>query len=400
MMLPRTLLAIAIAALTLQAPARAANPLDAFLRSRVEKGDVPGVVAVVVDAHWTVYEGAFGKADVERNRPMALDSIFRLASMTKPITTLAAMMLVEEGRLGLDEPITKYLPEFSHLRVFESIPRADGSFATHAPRRAIRIRDLLTHTSGMGYSFIDARLAELDDGRKGPADVPLVSEPGERFVYGPNTAVLGDIVAKVSGMPLDRFFETRIFEPLAMHDTAFTVPAAKRNRVVTMHARGADGSLKEMPNPVTLKSPVRGDGGLFSTAADYARFMQLFLNKGRAGDARLVSEHTIDLMTTNQIGALRVTTQNSTDLSIARPFPSGAGKDTFGFGFQIEGHPSEPGSRSEGSLSWGGIFNTHFWIDPHQSIAAVVLMQLVPYYDEPAIDVLRGFEHEVYRANR
>jgi CubicO group peptidase (beta-lactamase class C family) len=181
-----------------------------------------------------------------------------------------------------------------------------------------------------------------------------------------------------------------------MHDTFFSVPAAKRDRVVTVQARSADGSLREEANAAELKMPVRGDGGLFSTAPDYARFMQLFLNRGRVGDARLVTDRTIDLMTSNQIGSLTVSEQPSVNPALARAFPLGAGKDTFGFGFQVEGRPAAAGLRSAGSLSWGGIFNTHFWIDPQQSIAAVVLMQVLPYYDPRALAVLRGFEREVY----
>jgi CubicO group peptidase (beta-lactamase class C family) len=184
-----------------------------------------------------------------------------------------------------------------------------------------------------------------------------------------------------------------------MHDTSFSVPDDKRDRAVTVHARNADGTLKENPNPASFKAaPARGDGGLFSTAPDYARFMQLFLNRGRVGSTRLVSEHTIDVMTSNQLGSIKVTEQPAADPTLARPFPIGAGKDTFGFGFQIEARPAAAGLRSIGSLSWGGIFNTHFWIDPHKGIAAVVLMQLLPYYDPRALEVLRGFEREVYGA--
>ena len=175
---------------------------------------------------------------------------------------------------------------------------------------------------------------------------------------------------------------------------------AKRDRVVTVHTRAVDGSLREMRNPVTLTAPPRGDGGLFSTAADYARFMQLFLNRGRLGTTRLISDRTFELMTSNEIGSLRVAEQPSSDPSVARPFPLGAGKDTFGFGFQIEGRPAAAHMRSAGSLSWGGIFNTHFWIDPQRSLAAVVLMQVLPYYDPAALGVLRGFEREVYRMGR
>jgi CubicO group peptidase (beta-lactamase class C family) len=370
--------------------------LDAFLRSRVAAGDVPGVVAIVVDSHATIYAGAFGMADVARNQPIRADSIFRIASMTKPVTSLAAMMLVERGQLGLDDPVTKYLPEFSAVQVLTVWHGADATYEGRAPRRPITIRDLLTHTSGMGYSFVDERLTKLDDGHKNVSELPLVSEPGERFVYGPNTAVLGDIVAKISRMSLDSFFQTRIFEPLGMHDTFFSVPSDKVNRVVTIQARSPGGALNEAANPPQLKAPVRGDGGLFSTTQDYSRFMQLFLNRGGVGSGRLLTEGSIDLMKSNQLGSLKVAEQPSTNPAIARPFPFGGGKDTFGFGFQIEERPAVAGLRSAGSLSWGGVFNTHFWIDPNRSIAAVIMMQVLPYYDPRALGVLRGFERDVY----
>jgi methyl acetate hydrolase len=401
MQLLKQCLVIAIAALVVR-PSASSTPdtLDTFLRARVAAGDVPGVVAMVVDRQATVYAGAFGEADVAKKRPMTKDSIFRIASMTKPVTSLAVMMLVEQKQLALDDPLTKYLPDYAQMKVATTW-RGDGTFDARPPKRPITIRDLLTHTSGIAYSFVDAHLAALDNGKKKTWELPLVADPGERFAYGPSTMVLGQIVEKLSGTTLDVFLQTKIFEPLGMRDTAFKVSAAKADRVVTMHARNADGSLKENPNPATFTAPARGDGGLFSTAADYARFMQLFLNRGRAGSTRLVSEQTIDLMTRNQIGAIRIGEQSSADPTISRSFPIGAGKDTFGFGFQIEERPAVAGMRSAGSLSWGGIFNTHFWIDPQRGIAAVVLMQVLPYYDAKALDLLRAFEREVYaqRAN-
>jgi methyl acetate hydrolase len=393
----KPLLTLTVIAWLVQAPAaNTSKRLDAFLRSSVAAGDVPGVVALIVDSHATIYAGAFGKADVARNQPMRTDSIFRIASMTKPVTSLAAMMLVEQGQLGLDDEVAKYLPQFSAVQVLTVSRGTDATYEGRAPRRPITIRDLLTHTSGIGYSFVDERLTKLDDGHKNASELPLVSQPGERFVYGPNTAILGEIVAKISRMSLDSFLQMRIFEPLEMHDTFFSVPADKVNRVVTIHARTPDGALNEAANPPELNAPVRGDGGLFSTAQDYARFMQLFLNRGRVGSSRLLTERSIDLMTSNQLGSLKVAEQASTNLAIARPFPFGGGKDSFGFGFQIEERPAVAGLRSVGSLSWGGIFNTHFWIDPHRSIAAVTLMQVLPYYDPRALAVLRGFEREVY----
>jgi methyl acetate hydrolase len=376
-MKPTLLIALALS-LTLQtARELSTHALDTFLKARVDAGDVPFVVAMAVDGDSTRYAGAFGTDS---------NAIFRMASMTKPVTSLAVMMLYEQGKLGLDDPVTKYLPELSKLRVIGGRP----------PKRPIVIRDLLTHTSGVVYSFLDPRLAKLDDGHVVDTDLPLLYDPGEKFAYGPSTAILGDVVEKASGEPLDVFFRTRIFDPLGMRDTAYTVPAEKHGRVVTVWNRQADGSLLEKPNRGPFRSTPRGDGGLFSTAADYSRFMQLILNHGRLGRVRLLRDETVALMTSNQIGALTVEEQMPVETDLARPFPIGAGKDKFGFGFQIEAAPAVPGMRSVGSLSWGGIQNTHFWIDPRRSIAGVVLTQLLPYYDERALGVVRGFEKLVY----
>jgi methyl acetate hydrolase len=383
------LLAAAIAASVASqaSPQPSSRPLDAFLQARVAAGDVPAVVAMVVNRDATLYAGASGATP---------GSIFRIASMTKPVTSLAAMMLYEQGKLGLDDPIVKYLPEYSKVRVLTAWNDATGTYESRPPVRMITVRDLLTHTSGMTYPFEDARLTKLVSAHVAEADLPLLSDPGMKFSYGPSTAVVGRIVERVSGEPLDVFLRTHVFDPLGMRDTSFSVPPEKRNLVVTVHIRQADGSLRELPNAATLTSAVRGDGGLFSTASDYARFTQLFLNRGRLGHVRLLREQTFHLMTSNQIGTLTITEQPSADPTIARPFPFGAGKDKFGFGFQIEEAPASAGGRGVGSLSWGGIDNTHFWIDPRRSLAAVVLMQLLPYYDERALATLRGFERLVY----
>ena len=372
-------LALLAATLALQVPAAPSRPaLDAFLAARVAAGDAPAIVAMVVGLDSTLYVGAVGKANVAANRPVAPDSIFRIASMTKPVTSVAAMMLWEEGRLRLDDPVTKYLPAFPRGRVIAGPVDGDGRYESRPPSRPVTVRDLLTHTSGTAYSFVDARLVKLEEGHRSEFELPLLQDPGRKFIYGPSTAVIGQIVEKVSGQSLDAFFKGRIFDPLGMRDTFFAVPADKRDRVVTAHSRKPDGSLEETPNGAALQAPPRGDGGLFSTAADYARFMQVILNRGRLGTVRLLREQTVTMMTANQIGVLNVEEQPSVSPEFLRPFPLGAGKDKFGFGFQIEQPPASPGMRSAGSLSWGGVYNTHFWIDPQRSVAAVVLMQVLP----------------------
>jgi CubicO group peptidase (beta-lactamase class C family) len=369
--------------------------LSDFLRASVTRGDTPVVVALVTGADDVLFEAAAGKRSVAGNVAATPDTIFRIASMTKPVTSLAVMMLVDEKKISVADPVAKYLPDFKQQPVLSEM-HDDGTFASHPAARPILIRDLLTNTSGIGYPFSNAALAKLSAAGKGEADLPLVHEPGAKWTYGSSTAVLGRVVERVSGQRLDAFFQNRIFGPLEMRDTFYAVPADKRDRVVTVHAHDQKDALNEVPNPATIDAPPRGDGGLSSTARDYAALMRLFLNGGRHGAARLISEHSLHLMTTNEIGSLFVPQQPSADPARARPFPIGAGKDKFGFGFQIETAPAEKGLRSAGSLSWGGIFNTHFWIDPQRQIAAVVLMQVLPYYDDSSMRVLRGFERLVY----
>ena len=372
----------------------AGHAIGVLLEEKVAAG-MPAI-AVVVNAQEQLFLGAAGQRDAAAHAPLAADSIFRIASMTKPVTSLAAMMLVKAGRLRLDDPVSKYLPEFATVRVLTTFNDADGTFETRPPARPITVRHLLTNTSGIAYGFVDARMAKIDNGKRTRAELPLLHDPGERFTYGPSTAVLGNVIEKITGRMLDEFFKTRIFDPLGMADTSYVVATDKHDRVVTLHAR-SDAGFAERPNRPTLESRVVGDGGLFSTAADYGGFMQLFLNGGRAGAARLASEATIRQMLSNQIGRVVVEQQPSTDPALAKPFPFGGGKDKFGFGFQIEVAPAAAGLRSAGSASWGGIDNTHFWIDPRAGVAAAVLMQVLPYYDEGAIDVLRSVERLVYQ---
>ena len=368
--------------------------ISGFLGTRVDRGDVPAVVAAVSNRNALLYVGAFGKCDVARNIDATTDTIFRIASMTKPVTSLAIMMLYDAEQIALDAPVTTYLPDYRQPPVLTRFTGADLTYDSRPARRPLTIRDLLTHTSGVGYPFLAPVLARLSTAGTRDRDLPLLHDPGARWTYGPNTAILGRVVARVSGGTLDAFCQARIFDPLGMVDTGYDVPPEKRDRVATEHRRDASGKLAERPNPATIQSRGRGDDGLFSTARDYSAFMRLFLNGGRHGTARLVREETIRMMVINQIGQLTVARQVAADPLIAREF--GMGKDKFGFGFQIETEPSERGMRTPGSLSWAGILNTHFWVDPRKQIAAVVLMQLLPAYDDRVVDLLQGFERLVY----
>jgi CubicO group peptidase (beta-lactamase class C family) len=370
--------------------------MSAVIHEAVSRGDVPAVVAEVVDPEAVLYLGADGHKDRESHAAVTGDSIFRIASMTKPITTVAAMMLHEEGKLGLDDPVTKYLPEFARVRVLTRLSDTRTTYDSRPPARPITIRHLLTHTSGIGYSFSDPRLARLDDGKKTEAELPLLHDPGETWTYGPNTAVLGRVVEKISGQSLDAFFERRIFQPLGMADTAFAVPPEKRDRVVAQYAR-VNGTLVEQPRASAARSAPRGDGGLFSTASDYGRFLQLLLNGGRARGTRILSDDSLRLMTSNQIGSLHVERQPSSNLAVSLPFPvDGAGKDKFGFGFQIAAAPAPAGTRAAGSYGWAGILNTYFWVDPVRRVGVVVLMQTLPFGDPASVRVVRQLERALY----
>jgi methyl acetate hydrolase len=401
--LPRVALAVAALAcapaLSAQDTLPTSAALDAYLTGVVRDTRIPGIVALVVDADRVVYTGAFGWQDVAASKPMADDSIFRIASMTKPVTSVAVMMLVQEGDIGLDDPVSYYLPAFENEQVLENFNPADKSYTTRPAVRPMTVRHLLTHTSGLGYAFSNVTLAALVGAEPGTsvAQLPLLHDPGARWTYGESTRVLGTLVEEISGQMLEEFLSERIFVPLGMSDTFYTVPAQKAHRVVTVHRTTSDG-LVEAPNPAEITSPAFGDGGLHSTAADYAKFIQLFLNGGRAPNGmRLLSEATVELIGANHIGAIFVEQQPAAVPALTEPFPLGAGRDKFGLGFQITGAHADTLARSPGSMSWAGIFNTEFWIDRERGVGGVLMMQYLPFYDAAAIETLQGFERRVYQ---
>lgn len=369
--------------------------LSRFLKAAVDSGDVPAVVALVADRERVLYHEAYGWRSAADKAPLEPGSVFRIFSMTKPITSLAVMQLVEEGRLALDDPVSKHLPSFASALVAIDVDAKAGTWRTRSPRRPLTIRHLLSNTSGIGYSFSNATVALLAKATGKPeTELPLVHDPGERWTYGASTKVLGDIIAKVSGQPLESFFRTRVFEPLGMAETGFAIEGDRLRRLVTMHQR-REGSLLEQPNDSAPKPTVRGDYGLYSTAADYVRFLQLLLGGGRRGTVRLLAPATLRLMVTNQIGALKVEEQPALMPELSLAFPRDAGRDSFGLGFLIAA--GAKGRRSTGSYSWAGVMNTHFWVDPVRGIAGVVLMQILPFCDPQAMRVLEGMEEIVYR---
>src|SRR5690606_32869112 len=287
--------------------------LDAYLATQVGPQRIPGMVAMVVDARQTLYLNAFGQQDVAGNKPMRPDSIFRIASMTKPVTAVAALMLIDEGKLDLDDPASRYLPEFANRPVITDFNPADRSYGTRPPKSPVTVRHLATHTAGLGYPFSNSTLAALAAGtNQPPPDYPLLHDPGTRWTYGESTRALGRIIEVVSGQKLDVFLKERLFDPLGMNDTSFTTTPDRVDRVATIH-RKADGRLVESPNTPNaqgaIASPVQGDGGLNSTAADYAKFIQLLLSDGVAPDGRrLLSRKAVALVNQNLTGEVRVET--------------------------------------------------------------------------------------------
>jgi methyl acetate hydrolase len=389
--------AVALSAAAPSLPQAGAAALSALLKTATDRGDVPGVVVTVVNDEGTLYHEAFGVSSTLRRTPMAKDTIFNMASMTKPVTSVAIMMLVEAGRLKLDDEVAKYLPKYKNPVVISKFNEADGSFETRPAKRPITIRHLLTHTSGIGYTFASPTLAKIAQ-KTGQIDLdlPLLFDPGESWAYGAGTRVLGHVVEAISGQTIDAFLDARILKPLGMQDTGYLVPAAKYPRVVAVNARGADGTFVERPMPATLTAQVAGDGGLYGTAADYGRFLRMLLNGGKLGDTRILSERSVKTMLENHMGKVVVQPQQSSNLALSRNFPLGAGRDRWGLGFQLAADKT-PNRRSPGSGTWAGIFNTHFFIDPDKEVGVIVMMQTLPFYDEASMKVYAEVEETVYR---
>ena len=394
-LLPLLLVAITSAATSLTP--QGATALSTFLKTATDRGDVPGVVVAVVNKDGTLYHEAFGRSSTLRNTPMAKDTIFNMASMTKPVTSVAIMMLVDDGKLKLDDEVAKYLPKYKNPVVISRFNDADATFDSRPATRPITIRHLLTHTSGIGYGFSSPTLTKImQKTMQSELDLPLLFEPGESWAYGASTRVLGQVVEAISGQKLDAFLDSRILQPLGMRDTSYLVPTPKYSRVVAVNARGSDGRFVERPMPATLPASVAGDGGLYGTAGDYGLFLRMLLNDGKLGNTRILSEKSARTMFENHMGKVVVQPQESANQALSRNFPLGAGKDRWGLGFQLAAE-KQANRRSPGSGTWAGIFNTHFFIDRDRDVGVIVMMQTLPFYDEASMRVYAGVEDALYR---
>jgi methyl acetate hydrolase len=369
------------------------------LRTGVEKRGIPCATAIVANADSVIYYGAFGKRDSGTSINATTGSIFRIASMTKAITTTAALQLVEQGKLTLDEPVSKHLPELAKLDVLEGFD-SSGKPMLRPAKTPIALKHLLTHTSGCVYANWNPMLAQyIRVTGSRPAAVaplnPLVFEPGTRWHYGTSVDWAGKLVEKISGLTLEQYFQKNILQPLGMKDTSFLVAPEKFERLVSSYRRQPDGKLKEDPRTQpAAPAEFNGGGGLFSTAADYIRFTQMILRKGRSeGKDQVLSAKTVALMSENQIGAIPIEPLKSTDASVTADLDVGPGnKYTYGFLFNTLPELGRPA----GTLMWAGVENSYYWIDPKRSICAVIMMQFFPFLDPQGSGMLADFAKAVY----
>ena len=361
--------------------------IDAMCKEAIEKSEIPGVVALVSRNGIVVYHKAFGMADNESKRALKTDDIFRIASQTKAITSTAVMMLWEEGKFRLDDPISKYIPEFENAQVLDSLIEKDSTYTTKPASKEITIRHLITHTSGIGYGFIDGderfkkiyhkagiidgfttKPVLIKDNIKKLAKLPLHHNPGEKFTYSEGLDVLGYFIEIISGMPFDKFLRTRIFDPLGMDDTWFYLPKSKHKRLVSVQTKENGKWIKYMETPVYNPDyPIKGSktffsggAGLSSTAKDYATFLQMYLNNGKLNGIRILSRTTIQFIMANQIGDLWE--DNGSYYGLAFGVLDQKGQDMGGKG-------------SLGTFEWGGYFNTQYFADPKENIIGILMKQ-------------------------
>jgi CubicO group peptidase (beta-lactamase class C family) len=383
--------------------------IEAALSRALENKAAPGIIAMASRPDGTFYEGAVGHR-APGGAPMTVDTVCRIASMTKAVTAAAAMQLVEQGRIGLDQPMGEIAPTLNKVRVLEGFDES-GAPITRVPRRPVTLRHLLTHTSGFSYDVFDAKLARYCERTSTPSiftlrlaalEAPLMFDPGEGFAYGIGIDWAGRIVETVSGQDLETYLQQHLLQPLGMSDTSFRVQDHMADRLSGMHARTPDGGFVEIPFSLTPADAEfdMGGGGLYSTAADYTAFMRMILNGGALNGRRVLKPETVRMMGENAIGSLEVPAfrSDNPDLFVSADMLPGQVKK-WGLSFLLNTE-DVPGGRAAGAMMWAGLFNSYYWIDPASGVAATILMQLLPFYDTKAVAALEEFERAVYQEAR
>ncbi len=379
--------------------------IDTLLSEAVKSGSIAGAAAFIGNQAGVISTHAAGFRDVASGAAMTPDTVFQIASMTKAITSVAAMQLVERGLLSLDAPIGDLLPDLADPHVIDGFEEG-GAVILRPATRAITLRHLLTHTSGFGYEFMNADMLRARGPAGGPPPgtkaalvSPLLFDPGERWEYGISTDWVGLAVEAASGRSLDAYFDAEIFEPLGMIDTGFFVTDVVTSRRATLQLRGEDGALT--PFSVEIGGGPEAEvlsagGGLYSSGPDYMRFLRMILNDGSLDGITILKSETVSDMSRNQIGDIRagaMATINPMFALANDPFPDQ--HSGWGLGFLINPERG-PYGRAAGSLSWAGIANTYYWIDPASDIAGLIMMQHLPFGDPAALELYAAFERAVY----
>lgn len=377
------------------------HEIDEILGSTTDR--VPGVAAAYATRDGLQYLGSAGRRCRATDDPIQPDTIFRIASMTKAITSVAALHFVETGRVDLDDEMSRYFPELADRPVLEGFDPA-GEPILRPAAGPITLRQLLTHTGGFGYQFLNAdirqgvasgSIGDLFAGDDTFLNAPLIRDPGTCWEYGINTDWVGRLVEHLSGETLGDYFHNHIFEPLGMVDTAFELSPEQQARLVTVHHREPDGSLSEEPDSPPGKTSFHaGGGGLYSTAGDYLRFLQAILGGGEFEGSRILSEKMVVDASRDHIAPIRVSPFRSVDPGLCNDVDDFEGSQ-HGLGFVINPE-ALPTGRSARSLAWAGIYNSYYWIDPNQGVAGVFLSQVLPFYDPTAVRLNHDFETAVY----
>ena len=389
----------------MQGPMQGKAQIDQVLRQKCDAREIPGVVAMAADDNEVIYQGAFGKRDLSKDDSMTADSVFWIASMTKAITTAAGMQLVEQGRLSLDEPIGRLLPDLAAPQVLEGFD-AKGEPKLRPAKRPITLRQLMTHTAGFAYDMWNGDMVTYLEKTGTPAittcqnaalKTPLMTDPGTRWEYGTNIYFVGKAVEAVSGKKLDAYLRDHLLAPLGMTDTAFRIGDAQRKRLVAMHNRNPDGSLTPIPFELEQNPEFfMGGGGLYGTAGDYVKFTQMILNKGKGNGNQLLKPETVAAMSQNHIGDITMGKMTSAVAFATNDVDLYPNMDKkWGLSFMIN-TAKTPEGRSPGSLAWAGLANTYYWIDPSRDITGVILMQVLPFCDPKCLEAFAAFESGVY----